>query len=111
MISLGVPTNDGAHAGCNAPTSDGGIARGPTTVIPQHASSVALDWRLALLLALGIGDEQAEWQEWTDCDVLVVHDIFLGQRQAVHDRVRLGDVPSVQQEDGAAAIAARIPFT
>jgi hypothetical protein len=35
--------------------------------------------------ALGLGHEQAEWQEWTDFDVLVVQKIFLG---ALQDRVR-----------------------
>ena len=68
-------------------------------------------WRLSLLLELGIGHEQAEWQEWTDCDVLVVGNIFLGQRKALHDRLRLGDISSVQQEDDSTTIATRIPFT
>src|SRR5215469_1534694 len=76
----------------------------------ELAGESALDWRLSVC-ALGFGHEQAEWQEWTDCDVLVVHDIFLGQRKALHDRVRLGDVPGIQQEDGPATIATRIPFT
>src|SRR5260370_41152211 len=60
---------------------------------------------------LGLGHEQAEWEEWTDCDVLVVQKIFLGQRKALHDRVRLGYILGIQQEDGSATIATRIPFT
>src|SRR5580700_2345051 len=60
--------------------------------------------------ALGIGHEQAEWQEWTDRDVLVVHDMFRGQRKALHDRLRLGDIPGIQQEDGSATISTRVPF-
>ena len=50
----------------------------------------------------GIGHEHAERHERTDRDVLVVHEILLGQRQALHDRVRLGDIAGVQQEDHAA---------
>jgi len=59
----------------------------------------------------GIGHEQAERQEWTDRNVLVIHEIFLAQRKAFHDRVRLGDIPRIQQEDNSATIATRIPFT
>src|SRR6516225_6934439 len=66
---------------------------------------------LRLWLALGIGHEQAERQKWTDCDVLVVNNIFLGQRKALHDRLRLGEIPGIQQEDNSAPIAPRIPFT
>src|SRR5215468_2972989 len=76
----------------------------------ELAAESALDWRLSVC-ALGFGHEQAEWQEWTDCDVLVVHDIFLGQRKALHDRVRLGDVAGIQQEDDSTTVATRIPFT
>src|SRR5260370_12631857 len=68
-------------------------------------------WRMPLLLALGIGHDQAEWQEWTDCDVLVVHNILLGHWKALHDRLRLGNIPGIQQEDGSATIATRIPLT
>ena len=75
------------------------------------APVAGFDWRMPLLLGRGIGHEQAERQEWTDCDVLVVENIFFGQRKALHDGVRLGDIPGIQQEDGSAAIATRIPFT
>jgi hypothetical protein len=61
-------------------------------------------------LALAVGHEQAEWQKRTDCDVLVIHDIFLGQRKVLDDRLRLGHLPGIQQEDGPATIATRIPF-
>src|SRR6266567_4470200 len=78
----------------------------------QHRwSSAVLYASLALLPALGIGREQAEWQEWTDCNVLVVHNILLGQWKALHDRLRLGNIPGIQQEDDSATIATRIPLT
>jgi hypothetical protein len=67
--------------------------------------------RCSVLASSGIGHEQAEWEEWTDCNVIVVQKIFLGQRKAVHDRVRLGDILAIEQEDCSAAIATRIPFT
>src|SRR5215472_5691545 len=59
----------------------------------------------------GIGHEQAERKKRTDCDVLVVDEILLGQRQALHDRLRLGDIPGIQQKDGSAPVTTRIPFT
>src|SRR5439155_20855884 len=40
------------------------------------------------LPALGIGREQAEWHEWTDCGVLVIHDILFGQWKTLPDRLR-----------------------
>jgi hypothetical protein len=61
-------------------------------------------------LALVIGHEQAKRLERTDNDVLMVDDIFSGQWKAIHDRVRLGDIFCIQQEDDAATVAARIPF-
>src|SRR5437763_2889394 len=64
-----------------------------------------------LLPALGIGREQAEWQQWADGDALVIHDILFGQRKALHDRLRLGNIPAIQQEDGSATIATRMPLT
>src|SRR5882757_3207511 len=59
----------------------------------------------------GIGHEQAERQKRTDCDVLVVHKILLGQWKALHDRLRLGNIPGIQQEHDSATIATRIPLT
>ena len=38
------------------------------------------------------------------------HNFFLGQRKALHDRLCLGDIPGIQQEDDSAPIATRIPF-
>src|SRR5581483_663167 len=66
--------------------------------------------RRALLLALGIGDEQPERQEWADRDVRMVHEVLLGQRKALHDRACLGHVLGIEQEDGSATIGAREPF-
>jgi hypothetical protein len=63
------------------------------------------------LLWCGIGHEQTERQEWTDRDVLVVHEIFLAQRKAFDDRLRLRDVLRIQQEDDSATITTRIPFS
>jgi len=64
-----------------------------------------LRWGLPSL-ALAIGREQAEWQEWTDRDEFVLHDIFLGQRKALYDCLCLGNIPGIQQEDDSATIAA-----
>jgi hypothetical protein len=60
---------------------------------------------LALIAGARDCDEQAQRQKWADCDVLVVDNILFGQRKALHDRVRLGDIPGIQQEDDSARIA------
>src|SRR5215469_8302667 len=87
----------------------------PDSPGPRARSAAWRSWIVespSLFLArLRLGHEQAEWQEWADCDVLVIHKIFLAQRKAVHDRLRLGDIAGIQQEDGSPTIAARIPFT
>src|SRR3569832_585950 len=58
-----------------------------------------------------IGHQQAEWQKRTNCDVVVVHKILLGQWKSLHDRLRLGNILGIQQEDDSATIATRIPLT
>src|ERR1700744_888789 len=63
-----------------------------------------------LLLFFGIGQEEAKRQQRTDRDIFMVHDICPGQWKVIHDRLSLGDVPGVQQEDGSATVAPRIPF-
>src|SRR3954453_20131113 len=52
----------------------------------------------------GFGHEQAERHKRADCDVLVIDEILLGERQAFHDVVPVGDILDIQQEDGSAPI-------
>src|SRR5712664_3592188 len=62
------------------------------------------------LIGLAISQQYAERQEWPDRNELLVHEVFLRERQAFHEGSRLRHVLAVQQEDDALAVAAREPL-
>src|SRR6266436_6562307 len=62
------------------------------------------------LIGWAISQQYPERQEWPDRDELLVHEVFLRERQAFHEGSRLRHVLAVQQEDDALAVAAREPL-
>src|SRR5258706_14611448 len=62
------------------------------------------------LIGWAISQQYPERQEWPDRNELLVHEVFLRERQAFHEGSRLRHVLAVQQEDDALAVAAREPL-
>src|SRR5260221_642299 len=62
------------------------------------------------LIGWAISQQYPERQEWPDRNELLVHEVFLRERQAFHEGSRPRPVLAVQQEDYALAVAAREPL-
>src|ERR1700675_1602908 len=62
------------------------------------------------LIRRAISQQYAERQEWPDRNELLVHEVFLRERQAFDEGPGLRHVLAVQQEDDALAVAAREPL-
>src|SRR6266446_5347654 len=62
------------------------------------------------LIGRAISQQYAERQKWPDRNELLVHEVFLRERQAFDEGSSFRDVLAVQQEDDALAVAAREPL-
>src|SRR6266446_5366179 len=62
------------------------------------------------LIGRAISQQYAERQEWPDRNELLVHEVFLRERQAFDEGPSLRHVLAVQYEDDAPAVAAREPL-
>src|SRR5438105_10654001 len=62
------------------------------------------------LIGRAIPQEYPERQKWPDRNELLVHEVFLRERQAFDEGSSFRDVLAVQQEDDALAVAAREPL-
>src|SRR6516164_5670403 len=62
------------------------------------------------LVVRAISQQYPERQEWPDRNELLVHEVFLRERQAFHEGPSLLHVLAVQEEDDALAVAAREPL-
>src|SRR6516225_11099388 len=62
------------------------------------------------LVVRAISQQYPERQEWPDRNELLVHEVFLRERQAFHEGPSLLHVLAVQEEDDALAVAAHEPL-
>src|SRR5438270_11167394 len=58
----------------------------------------------------GFRNQQLQRQNRTDGNILVVHQPFPGQWEFFQNRLRLGNIARIKEQDHAAAVAARVPF-
>src|SRR3984957_4394906 len=65
---------------------------------------------LSSLIGRAISQQYAKRQEWPDRNELLVHEVFLRERQAFDEGPSLRYVFAVQYEDDAPAVAAREPL-
>src|ERR1700676_4457718 len=66
--------------------------------------------RSGSLVGRAIAQQDPERQEWPDRNELLVHEVFLRERQAFDEGPSLIHVLAVQYEDDAPAVAAREPL-
>src|SRR6202045_4606498 len=63
-----------------------------------------------LLVGWVISQQYPERHEWPDRNELLVHEVFLRERQAFDESLSLRRVLAVQEEDDAPAVATREPL-
>jgi hypothetical protein len=63
-----------------------------------------------LLRSLTIANQAGQWEEGTNGNVLVVHQVFFRQRQCVHDGVGIVNGPHANNKNHASAVTPRVPL-